>query len=64
MHTRSSVFYLARAWEERYFGDSEKAAYYMGKFVNEGEQIDKEFDNWIREKKVILNDIRNKKNFE
>lgn len=36
----------------------------MDKFVNEGEQIDKEFDNWIREKKVMLNDIRNKKNFE
>ncbi len=64
MHTRSSVFYLARAWEECYFGDSDKAAYYMDKFVNEGEQIDKEFDNWIREKKVMLNDIRNKKNFE
>ena len=64
MHTRSSVFYLARAWEECYFGDSDKAAYYMDKFVNEGEQIDKEFDNWIREKKAVLNNIRNKKNFE
>lgn len=44
MHTRSSVFYLARAWEEYHFGDTKKANNYMDKFVREGVQMDKEMN--------------------
>ena len=63
MHTRSSVFYLACAWDELYFGDVEKANYYMDKFVNEGDQMDKELDEWLEEKKKELQALReNKKN--
>lgn len=62
MHTRSSVFYLARAWDELYFGDTEKVNYYMDKFVNEGEQMDKELDEWLEEKKKELQAMRESQN--
>ena len=58
MHTRSSIFYLACAWDELYFGDTEKANYYMGKFINEGEQMDKEVDEWLEKKKAELQVMR------
>lgn len=62
MHTRSSIFYLACAWDELYFGDTEKANYYMDKFVNEGAQMDKELDKWLEEKKKELQAMRESKN--
>lgn len=58
MHTRSSVFYLACAWEQLYFGDSEKAKYYMDKFVSEGEQIDKEMEDWCKRKRAEIEELR------
>lgn len=61
MHTRSSVFYLACAWAELYFGDIEKSKYYMDKFVSEGEQIDKEREDWFRQKRVEIEEIRKNK---
>lgn len=64
MYTRSSVFYLACAWNELYFGDIAKAEYYMDKFMNEGEQIDREMEEWIQEKRKLIEDIRYKKKFE
>lgn len=54
MHTRLSIFYLALAWNELYFGDNEKAHYYMDKFVNEGEEIDMEAKKWIEEKRKMI----------
>ena len=61
MHTRSSVFWLACAWDELYFGDSEKAKYYMDKFVNEGEEIDKKLEEWLAKKKMELQEIKKNK---
>ena len=61
MHTRSSIFYLACAWDELYFGDPEKANYYMDKFVNEGDQMDKELDEWLEEKRKELQIMRENK---
>lgn len=54
MHTRSSVFYLALAWNELYFGDNEMAHYYMHKFVNEGEEIDMEAKERMKEKRTMI----------
>lgn len=62
MYTRSSVFYLARAWEEYHFGDAEKANNYMDKFVREGEQMDKEMIEWIEKKKKELQAMRESRN--
>lgn len=64
MYTRSSIFYLACAWDQLYFGDTEKANYYMDKFVNEGEQMDKELDEWLEEKKKELQEMRENKKKE
>lgn len=61
MFTRSSVFYLARAWEEYYFGDAEKAEYYMDKFISDGEQIDRETEEWIKEKRIMIENMKNEK---
>lgn len=61
MFTRSSIFYLARAWEELYFGDAEKANYYMDKFCNEGNQMDKDLDTWILEKRMMIKNMGNEK---
>lgn len=61
MHTRSSMFYLANAWDERYFGDIEKAEYYINKFINEGEQIDKELEEWKEKAKQFIEEERQKK---
>ncbi len=61
MHTRSYMFYLANAWDECYFGDSEKAEYYMNKFNNEGEQIDKELEEWREKAKKFIEEERQKK---
>lgn len=58
MHTRSSIYYLACAWDEAYFGDKQKAKYYMDKFMNEGEQIDKEMEEWIKQKKEEIEKLR------
>lgn len=58
MHTRSSMFYLACTWEQLYFGDSEKAKYYMDKFVSEGEQIDKEMEDWCKRKRAEIEEKR------
>ncbi|KXL53396.1 ParB-like nuclease domain protein [Anaerotignum neopropionicum] len=46
-HTRTSIFWLASAWDEFYFGDKEKSLEHMDKFVNEGAAIDKKFDDWM-----------------
>lgn len=54
MHTRSSVFYLACAWEQLYFGDAEKAKYYMDKFVDEGDQMDRKMKEWEEKAKKII----------
>lgn len=64
MHTRSSVFYLACAWDELYFGDIKKAEHYMDKFVNEGEEIDKEFEEWNKEKRRKLEEMKKNKAIE
>ncbi len=61
MHTRSSMFYLANVWDEHYFGDSKKAEYYMNKFNNEGEQIDKELEEWREKAKKFIEEERQKK---
>lgn len=61
MHTRSSIIWLACAWDELYFGDIEKSKYYMNKFVSEGEQIDKEMEDWFRQKRVEIEEIRKNK---
>lgn len=61
MHTRSSVFYLARAWEEYHFGDCKKAEYFMNKFVDDGEQIDREMEAWLEEKREMIKNMRNEK---
>ena len=61
MHTRSSVFYLARAWEEYHFGDCEKAEYFMERFVDDGEQIDREMEAWIKEKRIMIENMKNEK---
>lgn len=58
MHTRSSMFYLANALDEHYFGDNEKAKYYMDKFLNEGEQIDKEMKEWRENAKKMIEEER------
>lgn len=58
MHTRSSMFYLANALDEHYFGDNEKAKYYMDKFFSEGEQIDKEMKEWKERAKKMIADER------
>ena len=58
MHTRSSVFYLACAWEQLYFGDVEKSKYYMDKFISEGEQIDKDMEEWCIKKRAEIQAIR------
>lgn len=58
-HTRSSIFYLACAWDECYFGDKDKAKYYLDKFINEGEQIDKEMEEWKeRARKMIIEEYK------
>lgn len=54
MHTRSSVFYLACAWEQYYFGDGRKAEYYMDKFINQGAKIDSEMEEWCKRAKKII----------
>lgn len=59
MHTRSSVFYLACAWDQLYFGDVEKSKYYMDKFIDEGEQIDRETETWIINAKNRIEQRRN-----
>lgn len=61
MHTRSSVFYLARAWEEYHFGECKKAEYFMNKFVDDGEQIDREMEAWLEEKRKMIKNMRNEK---
>lgn len=58
MHTRSSIIWLACAWDELYFGDIEKSKYYMDKFVGEGEEIDREMEEWLREKRAEIEEIR------
>lgn len=50
MHSRTSTYWLACAWDECYFGDKEKAQEYIDKFVNEGAEIDKKLDDWIERK--------------
>ena len=62
MHTRSSVFYLACAWEQLYFGDKDKAKYYMDKFVSEGEQMDKEMEEWCKQKRIEIEELRREEN--
>lgn len=57
MHTRSSVFYLALAWNELYFGDNEKAHYYMDRFVNEGKDIDRKMNEWMKEKRYMIENV-------
>mgnify|MGYP003295048653 CR=1 FL=1 len=58
MHSRSSIFYLSCALDECYFGNKEKAKYYMDKFINEGEQIDKEMDEWYENALKIIEEER------
>lgn len=57
-HTRSSILWLACAWDELYFGDSEKAKYYMDKFVNEGEKLDREMEEWYMKKRAEVESLR------
>lgn len=61
MHTRSSAFYLARAWDELYFGNPEKVDYYKEKFINEGTKMDKELDERLEKKKIEIQNIRRKR---
>lgn len=58
MHTRTSTFYLANAWDECLFGDKEKAKYYMNIFLTEGEKIDNEMEEWIKKAKKMIEEER------
>ena len=44
MHTRTSVFWLACAWDDLYFGNGDKVDYYKQKFM---EHDDKKLDEWL-----------------
>ncbi|AMJ41711.1 DUF3102 domain-containing protein [Anaerotignum propionicum] len=61
-HTRTSIFWLAVAWREFYFGDKEKSQEYMDKFVNEGDEIDKKLDDWMEEKRQEIAQLKAKHN--
>jgi hypothetical protein len=55
MHTRSSVFWLACAWDDLYFGNGDKIDYYKQKFI---EHDDKKLEEWRNKIKEELKNIK------